>query len=287
MTETILRDGEVAFTSNGDVIMNVNTLLELKAKLETSEIPTEQTNEEAMENVCDFLVAVFGPDILDKKPASESAGKPDPVPARDLKKEKEDTHPTRSEPFYFPNKVLIGDNPSSKNAYENSPYVYIDNYGNIFGTMSECDYLHGLSEGSTSKILTGRQIVGYANGYRKWICTLGTSAMNMKLVDFRDSSKYNTPAALLPTDKDIELFNRKHLVNVVKVAKNDIFPNTDVPEKLRTDRKTRYYNYKSAVTKANIEMKDRLKNSYKSIMTAWGVDWEFRKLIDKELNINL
>lgn len=280
MTETILRDGEVAFTSNGDVIMNVNTLLELKAKLETSEIPTEQTNEEAMENVCDFLVAVFGPDILDKKPASKSAGKPDPVPARDPK---EDTHPTRSEPFYFPNKVLIGNNPSSKHAYENSPFVYIDNYGNIFGTMSECDKLHRLSVGSTSKLLTGQQIVGYAIGYNKWPLT----ANKKKLVDYRDSSKYNTPAALLPTNKDIELFNNKHLVNVVKVAKNDIFPNTDVPEKLRTDRKTRYYNYKAAVEKANNEMKDRLKNSYKSIMTAWGVDRDFRKLIAQELGINL
>lgn len=280
MTETILRDGEVAFTSNGDVIMNVNTLLELKAKLETPEIPTEQTNEEAMENVCDFLVAVFGPDILDKKPASESAGKPDPVPARDPK---EDTHPTNREPFYFPNKVLIGNNLSSKRAYENSPFVYIDNYGNIFGTMSECDNLHRLSVGSTSKLLTGQQIVGYAIGYSKWPLT----ADKKKLVDYRDSSKYNTPAALLPTDKDIELFNNKHLVNVVKVAKNDIFPNTEVPEKLRTDRKTRYYNYKAAVIKANTEMKDRLKNSYKSIMTAWSVDRDFRKLIAKELNINL
>lgn len=280
MTETILRDGEVAFTSNGDVIMNVNTLLELKAKLETSEIPTEQTNEEAMENVCNLLVAIFGPDILDKKPASESAGKPDPVPARDPK---EDTHPTKREPFYFPSKVLIGNNPSSKHAYENSPFVYIDNYGNIFGTMSECDNLHRLSAGSTSKLLTGQQIVGYAIGYNKWPLT----ANKKKLVDYRDSSKYNTPAALLPTDKDIELFNRKHLVNVVKVAKNDIFPNAEVPEKLRPDRKTRYNNYKAAVIKANTEMKDRLKNSYKSIMTAWGIDWEFRKLIDKELNINL
>lgn len=279
MTETILRDGEVAFTSNGDVIMNVNTLLELKSKLE---IPTEQTNEEAMENVCNLLAAVFGPDILDKKPASESAVKPDPVPVRDLKKEKEDTHPTHYEPFYFPNKVLMGDNPSSKHAYENNPFVYIDNYGNIFGTMSECDYLHQLSEGSTSKLLTGQQIVGYANGYSKWMRT-----PTMKLVDFRDSSKYNTPDALLPTDKDIELFSHKHLVNVVKVSKNDIFPNTDVPEQLRTDRKTRYYNYKAAVIKANNEMKDRLKNSYKRIMIACGVDQDFRKLIAKELNINL
>lgn len=279
MTETILRDGEVAFTSNGDVIMNVNTLLELKSKLE---IPTEQTNEEAMENVCNFLAAVFGPDILDKKPASESAVKPDPVPVRDLKKEKEDTHPTHYESFYFPNKVLMGDNPSSKHAYENNPFVYIDNYGNIFGTMSECDYLHQLSEGSTSKLLTGQQIVGYANGYSKWMRT-----PTMKLVDFRDSSKYNTPDALLPTDKDIELFSHKHLVNVVKVSKNDIFPNTDVPEQLRTDRKTRYYNYKAAVIKANNEMKDRLKNSYKRIMIACGVDQDFRKLIAKELNINL
>ena len=280
MTETILRDGEVAFTSNGDVIMNVNTLLELKAKMDTPEIPTEQSNEEAMENVCSLLVAIFGPDILDKKPASESAGKSDPVPARDPK---EDTHPTNREPFYFPNKVLIGNNPSSKYAYENNPYVYIDNYGNIFGTMSECDNLHRLSAGSTSKLLTGQQIVGYAIGYSKWPLT----ADKKKLVDYRDSSKYNIPDALLPTDSDIELFNRKHLVNVVKVAKNDIFPNTDVPEQLRTDRKTRYYNYKAAVIKANTEMKDRLKNSYKSIMTAWGVDWEFRKLIAKELNINL
>lgn len=279
MTETILRDGEVAFTSNGDVIMNVNTLLELKSKLEVPETPTEQTNEEAMENVCILLAAIFGPDILDKKPTTSESAKPDPVSVRDPK---EDTHPTNREPFYFPNKVLIGNNPSSKYAYENNPYVYIDNYGNIFGTMSECDNLHRLSAGSTSKLLTGQQIVGYANGYSKWIMSTP-----MKLVDYRDSSKYNTPDALLPTDKDIELFNNKHLVNVVKVAKNDIFPNTDVPEHLRTDRKTRYYNYKAAVIKANTEMKDRLKNSYKSIMTAWGVDWEFRKLIDKELNINL
>ena len=279
MTETILRDGEVAFTSNGDVIMNVNTLLELKSKLE---IPTEQTNEEAMENVCNLLAAVFGPDILDKKPASDLAVKPDPVPARDPKKEKEDTHPTPYEPFYFPNKVLMGDNPSSKRAYENNPFVYIDNYGNIFGTMSECDYLHQLSEGSTSKLLTGQQIVGYANGYSKWMRT-----PTMKLVDFRDSSKYTTPHALLPTDKDIELFTYKHLVNVVKVSKNDIFPNTDVPEQLRTDRKTRYYNYKAAVIKANTEMKDRLKNSYKRIMIACGVGRDFRKLIAKELGINL
>ena len=276
MTETILRDGEVAFTSNGDVIMNVNTLLELKSKLE---IPTEQTNEEAMENVCGFLAAVFGPDILDKKPASESAGKPDPVPVRDPKEEKEDTHPTHYEPFYFPNKVLMGDNPSSKRAYENSPFVYIDNYGNIFGTMSECDYIHGLSQGSTSKLLTGQQIVGYANGYAKWM--LKTT---MKLVDYRDSSRYNI---ILPTDKDIELFNHKHLVNVVKVSKNDIFPNTDVPAQLRTDRKTRYYNYKAAVIKANTEMKDRFKNSYKRLVIACGVDRDFRKLIAKELNINL
>ena len=276
MTETILRDGEVAFTSNGDVIMNVNTLLELKSKLE---IPTEQTNEEAMENVCGFLAAVFGPDILDKKPASDLAVKPDPVPVRDLKKEKEDTHPTHWEPFFFPNKVLIGDNPSSKHAYENSPYVYIDNYGNIFGTMSECDNLHRLSPGSTSKLLTGQQIVGYANGYSKWIMSTPT-----KLVDYRDSSRYNI---ILPTESDIELFNRKHLVNVVKVAKNDIFPNTDVPEQLRTDRKTRYYNYKAAVIKANTEMKDRLKNSYNRIMIACGVDRDFRKLIAKELGINL
>lgn len=278
MTETILRDGEVAFTSNGDVIMNVNTLLELKSKME---IPTEQTNKEAMENVCNLLAAVFGPDILDKKPASDLAVKPDPVPVRDSKKE--DTHPNHGEPFYFPNKVLIGDNPSSKHAYENNPFVYIDNYGNIFGTMSECDNLHRLSAGSTSKLLTGQQIAGYAIGYSKWPLT----ADKKKLVDYRDSSKYNTPAALLPTDKDIELFNHKHLVNVVKVAKNDIFPNTDVPEELRTDRKTRYYNYKAAVIKANNEMKDRLKNSYKSIMTAWGVDQDFRKLIAKELGINL
>lgn len=279
MTETILRDGEVAFTSNGDVIMNVNTLLELKSKLEVPETPTEQTNEEAMENVCILLAAIFGPDILDKKPTTSESAKSDSVPSRDPK---EDTHPTNREPFYFPNKVLIGNNPSSKHAYENSPFVYIDNYGNIFGTMSECDNLHRLSAGSTSKLLTGQQIVGYANGYSKWIMSTP-----MKLVDYRDSSKYNTPDALLPTDKDIELFNHKHLVNVVKVAKNDIFPNADVPEKLRTDRKTRYNNYKAAVIKANTEMKDRLKNSYKSIMTAWGVDWEFRKLIDKELNINL
>lgn len=278
MTETILRDGEVAFTSNGDVIMNVNTLLELKAKLETPEISTEQTNEEAMENVCDFLVAIFGPDILDKKPASESAGKPDPVPARDPK---EDTHPTNREPFYFPNKVLIGNNPSSKHAYENSPFVYIDNYGNIFGTMSECDHLHRLSEGSTSKLLTGQQIVGYANGYNKWIMSTP-----MKLVDYRDTSKYNTPDTLLPTDKDFELFNRKHLVNVVKVAKSDIFPDTDVSEKFRTDRKTRYNNYKAAVEKANTEMKARLKNSYKRLMDSC-TSREFQKLIAKELNINL
>ena len=275
MTETILRDGEVAFTSNGDVIMNVNTLLELKSKLEIPEIPTEQTNEEAMENVCNLLAAVFGPDILDKKPTTSEQVKPDTVPARDPK---EDTHPTQHDPFFFPNKVLIGNNTSSKSAYENNPYVYIDNYGNIFGTMSECDYLHRLSEGSTSKLLTGQQIVGYAYGYSKW-----PDPATTKLVDYRDSSKYNKPDALRPTESNnIDLFKHKHLVNVVKVPKNDIFPNTNVPEQVRTDRKTRYYNYKAAVVKANTEMKARLKNSYRRLMNNC-VNGEFRKLIAHEV----
>ena len=108
----------------------------------------------------------------------------------------------------------------------------------------------------------------------------------MKLVDYRDSSKYNTPDALLPTDKDIEFFNNRHLVNVVKVAKSDIFPDTDVSEKFRTDRKTRYNNYKAAVEKANTEMKARLKNSYKRLIDSC-TSREFQKLIAKELNINL
>ena len=282
MENITLQNGEIAFLQSGTVIMNVDTAIELSDKLEARQKNTEeQSAEEAMENVMLLLALLFGPEILDG-PKVSKLQKP-AAPTMPARTPEEDTHPTKREPFYFPNKVLIGNNPSSKHAYENSPFVYIDNYGNIFGTMSECDNLHRLSAGSTSKLLTGQQIVGYAIGYNKWPLT----ANKKKLVDYRDSSKYNTPAALLPTDKDIELFNHKHLVNVVKVAKNDIFPNTEVPEKLRTDRKTRYYNYKAAVIKANTEMKDRLKNSYKNIMTAWGVDWDFRKLIDKELNINL
>ena len=64
MVETILRDGEVAITSNGDMIMNVNTLIDLDKKLHTPK--KEQTNEEAMENVCTLLALLFGPEILDK-----------------------------------------------------------------------------------------------------------------------------------------------------------------------------------------------------------------------------
>jgi len=268
MTETILRDGEVAFTSNGDVIMNVNTLLELKAKLQK---PAEQTNEQAMENVCVLLATLFGPDILDKKPAP----KPTPAPVRDPK---EDIHPKQFDPFFFPDKVLldVNCNPSSVYAYEGSPFVYIDNYGNIFGTMGECDYRHQLPGGCTSKLLSGKQIVGYAEGYGGW---MPDKVKNLK--DFRDPSKYNM---LLPTGIEDNLFSHKHLVNVVKVAKNDIFPNKDVPEKFRTDRQTRYNNYKAAVEQANTDLKAKLKKSYDRVMSGCTI-WAFRKLIAQELGV--
>ena len=139
MENITLQNGEIAFLQSGTVIMNVDTAIELSDKLEARQKNTnteEQSAEEAMENVMLLLAFLFGPEILNKKPTTSKLQKPAPAkPARDPE---DDTHPAPDQDFYFP-LLLIGNSDSAKRAFAESPYVYVDNYGNVFGTMSECD----------------------------------------------------------------------------------------------------------------------------------------------------
>ena len=234
MENVTLQNGEIAFLQSGTVIMNVDTAIELSDKLEARQKNTnteEQSAEEAMENVMLLLALLFGPEILDGPKASKLQ-KPAPVkPARDPK---DDTHPAPDQDFYFP-LPLIGNSDSAKRAFAESPYVYVDNYGNVFGTMSECDYLHQMAPGTTQKLVSGKQHLGYAFGYKGMIC----DEKKMKLVNLSIYGKHQV------IHMDRTLFSDKHLVTVVAVHKSEI-----VASKVNT-RASRYAAWKNAMTQAN------------------------------------
>ena len=233
MENVTLQNGEIAFLQSGTVIMNVDTAIELSDKLEARQKNTEeQSAEEAMENVMLLLAFLFGPEILDKKPTTSKLQKPAPAkPARDPE---DDTHPAPDQDFYFP-LPLIGNSDSAKRAFAESPYVYVDNYGNVFGTMSECDYLHQMAPGTTQKLVSGKQHLGYAFGYKGMIC----DEKKMKLVNLSIYGKHQV------IHMDRTLFSDKHLVTVVAVHKSEI-----VASKVNT-RASRYAAWKNAMTQAN------------------------------------
>jgi len=234
MHETILRNGEIAFTASGDVIMNVDTLIELRSKLEKGNQVNkkEQTNEEAFENVVNLLVELFGPEILDEK-----ANK---TPTPDLTK-------MRAIP-----KILRSENPSAARQEEFDPYLYVDNYGNIFATRAEVDFRHILPWGAAAKIVDGKQAMGYAPGY-----------MNSCFKDEAKEVKDYTVDLLNIPDADKKKatvdFSGPHLVSVVRVLKSEIVPRQS------NDYESRYLAWRNATLKAAIQLRDKVSSN-----TVWA-----------------
>ena len=232
MENITLQNGEIAFLQSGTVIMNVDTAIELSDKLEARQKNTEeQSAEEAMENVMLLLALLFGPEILDG-PKVSKLQKP-VAPAMPTRTPEDDTYPDPGQDLYFP-LPLIGDSASAKRTFAESPYVYVDNYGNVFGTMSECDFLHQMSPGTTQKLVSGKQRLGYAFGYKGIIC----NEKDMKLANHSIYEPYG--------DQQVRsLFNDKHLVMVVAVRKSDL-----VVTEVNT-RASRYAAWKNAMVQAN------------------------------------
>ena len=232
MENVTLQNGEIAFLQSGTVIMNVDTAIELSDKLEARQKNTEeQSAEEAMENVMLLLALLFGPEILDG-PKVSKLQKP-VAPAMPTRTPEDDTHPEPGQDLYFP-LPLLGDSVSARRTFAESPYVYVDNYGNVFGTMSECDFLHQMSPGTTQKLVSGKQRLGYAFGYKGIIC----NEKDMKLANHSIYEPYG--------DRQVRsLFNDKHLVMVVAVRKSDL-----VVTEVNT-RESRYAAWKNAMIQAN------------------------------------
>ena len=232
MENITLQNGEIAFLQSGTVIMNVDTAIELSDKLEARQKNTEeQSAEEAMENVMLLLALLFGPEILDG-PKVSKLQKP-AAPTMPARTPEDDTHPEPGQDLYFP-LPLLGDSVSARRTFAKSPYVYVDNYGNVFGTMSECDCFHQMSPGTTQKLVSGKQRLGYAFGYKGIIC----DEKDMKLANYSIYEPYG--------DRQVRsFFNDKHLVMVVAVRKSDL-----VVTEVNT-RESRYAAWKNAMIQAN------------------------------------
>ena len=100
--------------------------------------------------------------------------------------------------------------------------------------MSECDFLHQMSPGTTQKLVSGKQRLGYAFGYKGIIC----DEKKMNLVNYSIYEPYG--------DRQVRsLFNDKHLVMVVAVRKSDL-----VVTEVNT-RESRYAAWKNAMIQAN------------------------------------
>ena len=232
MENVTLQNGEIAFLKSGTVIMNVDTAIELSDKLEARQKNTEeQSAEEAMENVMLLLALLFGPEILDG-PKVSKLQKP-AAPTMPARTPEDDTHPEPGQDLYFP-LPLLGDSVSARRTFAESPYVYVDNYGNVFGTMSECDFLHQMSPGTTQKLVSGKQRLGYAFGYKGIIC----DEKDMKLANYSIYEPYGNQQVR-------RFFYDKHLVMVVAVRKSDLLV-TEV-----NTRESRYAAWKNAMIQAN------------------------------------
>ena len=233
MENVTLQNGEIAFLQSGTVIMNVDTAIELSDKLEARQKNTEeQSAEEAMENVMLLLALLFGPEILDG-PKVSKLQKP-AAPTMPARTPEDDTHPEPGQDLYFP-LPLLGDSVSARRTFAESPYVYVDNYGNVFGTMSECDFLHQMSPGTTQKLVSGKQRLGYAFGYEG----MGFRENDMKLVNLSIYGPHG------PSHQIRRFFHDKHLVMVVAVRKSDL-----VVTEVNT-RASRYAAWKNAMIQAN------------------------------------
>lgn len=271
MHETILRNGEIAFTSTGDMIMNVDTLLELRRKMKAEEgNKEEQSAEDAMENVCVLLARLFGSAILNKgeKPAQPA------VPAFNPE---DDKHPAPFQKYFFPTVLHdVFDKGQCKAAEENSPWLYVDNYGNIFPTMGEAEYRHQLPTGAASAIIKGRQKVGYSYGYDRAVVEEAKSLKDYR--KYKDADHVSN--AIYPEDRAI--FNNKHLVYLVKVDKNDLLPMDEkVPQKFHTTRETRYKNWVKAMKLADATLRQNLRENSSRIIAKTP---NFRPEVNNYLN---
>ena len=269
MENVTLQNGEIAFLQSGTVIMNVDTAIELSDKLEARQKNTnteEQSAEEAMENVMLLLALLFGPEILDGPKVSKLQK---PAPVKPVRNPEDDTHPAPDQDFYFP-LPLIGNSDSAKRAFAESPYVYVDNYGNVFGTMSECDYLHQMTPGTTQKLVSGKQRLGYAMGYKN--CIFFADEDEMKLSNFSIYGPYGPKHQ----GRVRTLFYDKHLVTVVAVHKSEI-----VASKVNT-RASRYAAWKNAMTQANKLLNNLVEDgdSYIRLQQANFTRPVFSRLID-------
>lgn len=265
MENVTLQNGEIAFLQSGTVIMNVDTAIELSDKLEARQKNTEeQSAEEAMENVMLLLALLFGPEILDGPKVSKPQKPQKPTaPTMPARTPEDDTHPEPGHDLYFP-LPLIGDSDSARRTFAESPYVYVDNYGNVFGTMSECDYLHQMSPGTTQKLVSGKQRLGYAFGYKGIIC----DEKNMKLVNLSIYEPYG--------DRQVRsLFNDKHLVMVVAVRKSDL-----VVTEVNT-RESRYAAWKNAMIQANKLLNKAVDDANSDVRLIGRGRPEFFSIIDR------
>ena len=267
MENVTLQNGEIAFLQSGTVIMNVDTAIELSDKLEARQKNTEeQSAEEAMENVILLLALLFGPEILDG-PKVSKLQKP-VAPTMPTRTPEDDTHPEPGQDLYFP-LPLLGDSASARRTFAESPYVYVDNYGNVFGTMSECDFLHQMSPGTTQKLVSGKQQLGYAVGYMGSI----QDKEEMKLVNLSIYGPHG-PAHQIRT-----YFTGRHLVTVVPVRKSDL-----VVTEVNT-RASRYAAWKNAMTQANKLLNKLVEDptSYTRLLQANFTRPIFCKLIDDRI----
>ena len=215
MTETILRDGEIAIImGETTVIMNVNTALELKDKLD------ERKNKVLVDKGIIALIAAI-------------------IAAPDEEKVKPDLPPAVKS--IIPS-VIISDNASARNTYNGRPWVYIDNFGNVFGTMGECDYQHQMPGGSTQKMVNGKQKLGYAEPRRQ---VFGQYRKEIKGRD--DETAYD-------------------FVYVVKADKFDLYG--------AADQKILNENYKKYVNLANSKRKEALNND----KVINNMQWPFYKM---------
>ena len=108
--------------------------------------------------------------------------------------------------------------------------------------MSECDYLHQMTPGTTQKLVSGKQRLGYAMGYKN--CIFFADEDEMKLVNLSIYGKHQV------IHMDRTLFSGKHLVTVVAVHKSEI-----VASKVNT-RASRYTAWKNAMNQANKLLND-------------------------------
>lgn len=263
MENVTLQNGEIAFLQSGTVIMNVDTAIELSDKLEARQKNTEeQSAEEAMENVMLLLALLFGPEILDG-PKVSKLQKP-VAPTMPARTPEDDTHPEPGQDLYFP-LPLIGDSASAKRTFAESPYVYVDNYGNVFGTMSECDFLHQMSPGTTQKLVSGKQRLGYAFGYEG----MGFRECDMKLVNLSIYGPHG------PSHQIRRFFHDKHLVMVVAVRKSDL-----VVTEVNT-RASRYAAWKNAMVQANKLLNKAVDDANSDVRLIGRGRPEFFSIIDR------